>query len=193
MNLRVSHRSPAAGAYSEGFINSKLTQVIWGETADMFVLTNVSAIGVDATKAQLMPCFVHCAGLRDRVPRHKVPLLPQDRRDHGMVRSSISLLLWILQVRRNLVCLHWLYYHWALCRYPTNPVLRLVTPQDTVRNLDVYPVKLTQDAILVDVSGAATTKFKSARGGSDTSIDNNNVFSIEPRVYVEGTTPEGEQ
>lgn len=56
----------------------------------------------------------------------------------------------------------------------------------------MYPVKLTQDAILVDVSGAATTKFKSARGGSDTSIDNNNVFSIEPRVYVEGSTPDGE-
>lgn len=62
-----------------------------------------------------------------------------------------------------------------------------------MRNLDVYPVKLTQDAILVDVSGAATTKFKSSRGGSDTSIDNNNVFALQPRVYVEGTTPEGER
>lgn len=30
------------------------------------------------------------------------------------------------------------------CRYPTNPVLRAITPKDTVRNLDVYPVKLTQ-------------------------------------------------
>lgn len=137
------------------------------------------------------------------------------------------------------------------CRYPTNPVLRAITPKDTVRNLDVYPVKLTQvsgapllhappvptyrgqqgtvlactttvhtkrayaiapaprhpkavtcrgigvqDAILVDVGGAASTKFQSAtsgsgRGGSDTSIDANNVFALQPRVYVEGSDPDG--
>ena len=28
--------------------------------------------------------------------------------------------------------------------YPTNPVLRLLTPQATCRNLQIYPVKLTQ-------------------------------------------------
>jgi hypothetical protein len=50
-----------------------------------------------------------------------------------------------------------------------------------------------QDAILVDVSGAATTKFQmgTGRGGSDSSIDANNVFAIQPRVYVEGSDPEG--
>ncbi|EIE21650.1 hypothetical protein COCSUDRAFT_30146 [Coccomyxa subellipsoidea C-169] len=121
----IEQRSPAAGAYSEGFINSKLTQEYEIECPDTKSLFSLKTGEITA---------------------------------------------------------------W----YPTNPVLRLVTPQDTVRNLDVYPVKLTQDAILVDVSGAATTKFKSARGGSDTSIDNNNVFSIEPRVYVEGSTPDGE-
>ena len=30
------------------------------------------------------------------------------------------------------------------CRYPTNPVLRAITPKDTARALDVFPVKLTQ-------------------------------------------------
>lgn len=28
--------------------------------------------------------------------------------------------------------------------YPTNPVLRMLTPQDTCRNLEIYPVRLTQ-------------------------------------------------
>lgn len=28
--------------------------------------------------------------------------------------------------------------------YPNNPVLRVLTPQDTCRPMDVYPVKLTQ-------------------------------------------------
>ncbi|BDA44892.1 hypothetical protein COCOBI_06-3700 [Coccomyxa sp. Obi] len=119
----IEQRSPAAGAYSEGFISSKLTQDYEIECPDTKSLFSLKTGEITA---------------------------------------------------------------W----YPTNPVLRLITPQDTVRNLDVYPVKLTQDAILVDVSGAATTKFKSSRGGSDTSIDNNNVFAIQPRVYVEGSTPE---
>jgi len=29
-------------------------------------------------------------------------------------------------------------------RYPNNPVLRILTPRDTCRNLAIYPVKLTQ-------------------------------------------------
>ena len=77
-------------------------------------------------------------------------------------------------------------------RYPTNPVLRAITPKDTVRPMDIFPVKMTQDAIMVDVSGAATTKFKgTGRGGSDTSIDANNVFALQPRTYLEGTGPDG--
>lgn len=78
------------------------------------------------------------------------------------------------------------------CRYPTNLVLRAITPKDTVRSMDIYPVKLTQEAIMVDVSGAATTKFQGAgRGGSDTSIDANNVFALQPRTYLEGSGPDG--
>ena len=80
----------------------------------------------------------------------------------------------------------------ATHRYPTNPVLRAITPKDTVRPMDIFPVKLTQDAIMVDVSGAATTKFQGAgRGGADTSIDANNVFALQPRTYLEGTGPDG--
>ena len=79
-----------------------------------------------------------------------------------------------------------------LCRYPTNPVLRAITPKDTVRSMDIFPVKITQEAILVDVSEAATTKFQGAgRGGSDTSIDANNVFALQPRQYLEGSGPDG--
>lgn len=36
--------------------------------------------------------------------------------------------------------------------YPNNSVLRALTPQDTCRPLEIYPVKLAQDAIYVDVS-----------------------------------------
>ena len=71
-------------------------------------------------------------------------------------------------------------------------MLRAITPKDTVRAMDIYPVKLTQDAIMVDVSGAATTKFGgTGRGGSDTSIDANNVFALQPRTYLEGSDPDG--
>ena len=31
-------------------------------------------------------------------------------------------------------------------------MLRIITPQDTCRKLSVYPVRLTQDAIEVDIS-----------------------------------------
>ncbi|KAK9803651.1 hypothetical protein WJX72_008276 [[Myrmecia] bisecta] len=74
--------------------------------------------------------------------------------------------------------------------YPTNPVLRVLTPKDTCRPMDIYPVKLTQDAILVDVSGAATTRaYAVTKGGSDTSLENNNVYGLEPKVYLEGSDP----
>ncbi len=32
-------------------------------------------------------------------------------------------------------------------RYPNNPVLKILTPRDTCRNLQIYPVKLTQVSI----------------------------------------------
>ena len=44
-----------------------------------------------------------------------------------------------------------------------------------------------QDAILIDVSGSAVfgRSEDQTRGGADTSLENNNVYSVEPKVYVE--------
>lgn len=78
--------------------------------------------------------------------------------------------------------------------YPSNPVLRALTPKDTVSPLRVFPVKLGQDAISVDVTSAtgggdaaADGAFSSGgRGGADSSLESNNVFATQPRVYVEG-------
>jgi nitrite reductase/ring-hydroxylating ferredoxin subunit len=71
--------------------------------------------------------------------------------------------------------------------YPNNFVLRALTPVSTCRNLEIYPVKLTQDAIGVDVSGGALQAGSAnvTKGGSDTSLENNNVYGLEPKVYVE--------
>ena len=77
--------------------------------------------------------------------------------------------------------------------YPNNPVLRMLTPASTCRSMEIYPVKLTQDAISVDVSNAVAQTVTSSltKGGSDTSLENNNVYGLEPKVYVEGQdTPE---
>ncbi|KAL4536675.1 hypothetical protein Ndes2437B_g06080 [Nannochloris sp. 'desiccata'] len=76
--------------------------------------------------------------------------------------------------------------------YPNNFVLRMLTPQDTCRNLEIYPVKLGQDSISVDISGSTTraTGGNLTKGGSDTSLENNNVYGLEPKVYVEGVSVE---
>jgi hypothetical protein len=42
----------------------------------------------------------------------------------------------------------------------------------------IFPVKLTQEAIFVDVTGAKFARAADARGGSRTSAENNNVFSV---------------
>lgn len=76
--------------------------------------------------------------------------------------------------------------------YPNNPVLRALTPQDTCRPMEVFSVKIDGDIIYVDtantnlsdsdfVSSATATTL----GGADTSLENNNVFGIEPRMYLE--------
>lgn len=118
----IEARSPAEGAYSEGFIRSKFTQDF--------------AIECPATGTLF--------SLRDG-----------------------SIVSW----------------------YPNNPVLRVLTPASTCRPLEIYPVKLEQDAISVDVSGSATRGTGTTvqtKGGSDTSLENNNVYGLEPKVYVEG-------
>lgn len=71
--------------------------------------------------------------------------------------------------------------------YPNNPVLRMLTPASTCRPLEIYPVKLSQDTIAVDVSGAAERGgVATTKGGSDTSLENNNVYGLEPKTYTEG-------
>ncbi|DBB10072.1 TPA: hypothetical protein ACH3X3_001662 [Trebouxia sp. C0006] len=74
--------------------------------------------------------------------------------------------------------------------YPNNFVLRLLTPQDTCRPLDIYPVKLTQDAIYVDVGAAASSRaYQSTRGGADSSAERNNVYALQPKSYIQGQDP----
>ena len=70
-------------------------------------------------------------------------------------------------------------------------MLKVITPRATCRDMDVYPVKLTQDAISVDVSGAADTgsSMPRGKGGADSSIDMNNVFSDDSKPYYEGQDP----
>lgn len=75
--------------------------------------------------------------------------------------------------------------------YPNNPVLRALTPANLCKPMEIYPVKLTQEALYVDVSDGrmSTTTLATGRGGADTSIDNNNVFTVQPTVYFEGMDP----
>ncbi|GLI65372.1 hypothetical protein VaNZ11_008923 [Volvox africanus] len=75
--------------------------------------------------------------------------------------------------------------------YPQNPVLRVLTPAAYCRPMEIYPVKLTQEAILVDVENGSLGGLRSARGrgGAGTSMENNNVFTVQPTVYFEGMDP----
>ena len=72
--------------------------------------------------------------------------------------------------------------------YPTNPILRALTPRDTCRPLDIFPVRVTQEAISVDAatsSGSGSgSAVPSTRGGADSSIDRNNVYAISPKTYT---------
>jgi nitrite reductase/ring-hydroxylating ferredoxin subunit len=79
--------------------------------------------------------------------------------------------------------------------YPSNPVLRVLTPKGTCRNLETYPVRLEQDAILIDVSNSAVfgRKDEQTRGGANTSLENNNVYSVEPKVYVESEAEQADK
>lgn len=120
----IQGRSPAEGAYSEGFIKAKFTQDF--------------AIECPATASLF--------SLKDG-----------------------SILSW----------------------YPNNAVLRALTPQDTVSKMEIYPIKLTQDAIMVDVSRG--TQAVIAKGGAGTSLENNNIFSVMPTVYFEGMDPTKEE
>ena len=73
--------------------------------------------------------------------------------------------------------------------YPDNPVLRKLTPIDTCRNMEVFPVLVRPDGIFVDIkNGSLGPDFVApiGKGGSNTSLENNNVYAVEPMMYVEG-------
>ena len=54
-------------------------------------------------------------------------------------------------------------------------------------------MRLQQNAIEVDVSSSrARGAGATTRGGSDSSLENNNVFGLEPRAYVEGSSAAGD-
>jgi len=71
--------------------------------------------------------------------------------------------------------------------YRTNFVLRSLIPKDTCRKLEVYPVKMTKDTIYISFKSGNLGGVQSMRskGGSNTSSEPDNVFGLEPRVYVE--------
>lgn len=51
--------------------------------------------------------------------------------------------------------------------YPNNPVLRALTPSNTCRRMEIYPIKLTQEAIYVDTSAARMgARTRAGRGGA---------------------------
>ena len=77
--------------------------------------------------------------------------------------------------------------------YPDNPVLRKLTPIETCRPMEVFPVLVRTDGIFVDIkNGSLGPNFRAATtsGGSDTSLENNNVYAVEPRMYVQGKNGE---
>lgn len=69
--------------------------------------------------------------------------------------------------------------------YPNNPIMKALISADTCRKLEMFPVKLTQQAILVDTSKAQFNTFTD-KGGADTSLEGNNVFAVQPKLYYEG-------
>jgi nitrite reductase/ring-hydroxylating ferredoxin subunit len=71
--------------------------------------------------------------------------------------------------------------------YPNNPVLRILSPKEICGPLLVYPVQIKEGTIFVDLTIGEV--LGNSKGGGKTSLDSN-IYSIEPKVYLEGTDPE---
>lgn len=79
--------------------------------------------------------------------------------------------------------------------YPDNPVLRALTPLETCRPMETFPVRMDPEQGIISVDfeasnlAAAGLSGSSTRpvttGGAATSAERNNVYGIEPRVYVQ--------
>jgi len=68
--------------------------------------------------------------------------------------------------------------------YPNNPVLRILTPKNLCSPMLLYSVQIDKGIILVDLTiGCA---INNTDGGLGTSLESSNVYSIEPKVYIEG-------
>lgn len=78
-------RSPAEGAYSEGFIKSKLTQVRWPASLAFIIPAAAQSCDIALASAE----FWH------RVPEHQHRLLAEDWGDPGLVRTTLRGLLWV--------------------------------------------------------------------------------------------------
>jgi len=89
--------------------------------------------------------------------------------------------------------------------YPSNPVLRQLTPKDTCRPIEVYDVQERGGVLHVNPAGSLEDwqpesglrsdftmpgAVGTAKGGSDTSVENNNVYGVEPKMYIQGTDPD---
>lgn len=79
--------------------------------------------------------------------------------------------------------------------YPNNPVLALLTPADTARPIEIFPVMIANKVIYVNAGDGSLRKkgvtynVKTMKGGFGTSLEDNNVFGVEPVMYLEGTEP----
>jgi len=79
--------------------------------------------------------------------------------------------------------------------YPSNPVLRMLTPQEVAgRPMEVFPVRLDAAADTVSVAfgssslaalGLEESAAPTTSGGVETSVEGNNVYGIEPRIYLQ--------
>lgn len=71
---------------------------------------------------------------------------------------------------------------------PPLPSLRASLPLSH----QIYPIKLAQDAIYVDVNKGTLGGYGGrgeGKGGAGTSAEGNNVFTVQPNVYFEGMDP----
>lgn len=79
--------------------------------------------------------------------------------------------------------------------FPNNPVLAILTPASTARPIEIFPVMVIENVVYVNAGeGSLRQKgieynVKTMKGGFGTSLEDNNVFGVEPVMYLEGTEP----
>ena len=191
----ISSRSPAEGAYSEGFIKAKFTQdygIVCPATQSVFSLKDGS----------IMEWYPSNPVLRAVTPQSN-PLPVRARSLRQLVHSLYEFHTWALCSQRcalskarglrtcNEVIIT------CACNVGTRlcqnahcgSKLRLcgrINSSTRGCRVQIFPVKLTQDNIMVNVNSSAS-RIANMRGGADTSLENNNVFAVQPSVYTQGS------